>query len=336
MYAHHPSPDAPDNLLGEIAALGNAPNVRRVPLWIVFLLCIAVVAGVWIRGTWGRDFMTPPSPEVIARAKIKATQQLARPSDLFALPATPPTAPVEETTPEPFQSEPPPPPPPPTLPLDHLPEPLPQDFWVGQSQYPAGSFLQAGQTLEAESQATAALTAYERVLDALNPSDEELRAALKGMRRTRALISVPEEAPAGAPLVKLKIHTPSSQVSATRKAARLAAEALAQASHRQLRFEAWITPDRKKTEHLTLSLERPGEEEPASAEVVVTEDVDRLRQDLLSAAFRLVASTLALDPTLRPISQPPEGEPSDDSLAHRITRRAWSHFVPQVTHPDEP
>ncbi|GAA5484112.1 hypothetical protein [Haloferula sargassicola] len=307
--------------------------MRRVPVWLVILLCIAVVAGVWIAGTQPYDFLTPPDGKTIALARSRATQELARPSDLFALPPVLPEAEPEEA-PEP--EEPPPPPPPPEIPLTDLPEPLPANFWANGSEFPAASFLNAGARLESESRPLAALTAYERVLDHTTASEEEIQAALRGLRLSRSKLAIPGESESSAPKVKLKIRTPSRWVNTTRKAARLAAETLAQASFRQLKFEAWITPDRRKADHLTLALERPEEAEPASADIPVSADVEELRNQMLSAAFRIVASSLALDSSLAPISQPPEGEPAEDSLSSRITRRAWSHFVPQATDAENP
>lgn len=298
--------------------------MRRIPLWIVLLLSTAVVAGVWFAGTRPYDFLAPPTEKEIARAKARATQEMARPSDLFALPPVIPEPVVQEEPESPVAPE---PPPPPSLPLDDLPDPLPQDFWADLSDYPAVSFLLAGGQLEVKTRAREALTAYERVIDHSSASEEEIETAVKGIRRNRALIAIPAEATEDAPKVKLRVRTPPGQVDVTRRAARLTAESLAQASFRQLRFEAWITADRGKQDHLTLILERPDEEEPASAEIPVTGDVEALRHAMLAASYRIVASALALDSRLSPISQPAEGEPPDDSLSTRITRRAWSHYA---------
>ena len=298
----------------------------RIPVIIVIFLSLATVLGTWFAGTRHYDFLTPPSDHEIQMARSKATQALAHPSDLFALPPVVPEAPVVEEEPEP--ASPPAPPPPPEIPLTELPDPLPQNFWVNQSEFPPASFLNAGEKLEAESKSREALVAFERVIDHTSASKEEIEAAVKGVRRNRSSMAIPPEATKDAPTVKLRLRTPPNRVGATRKAARVAAETLAQSAFRQIKFEAWITPDRQKKDHLTLALERPDDSEPATADIPVNDDIEELRSSMLMAAYRIIASSLALDPSLRPISQPPEGEPAEDSLSTRITRRAWSRFLP--------
>lgn len=300
------------------------PPVHRVPIWLVILLCPAVVAGVWFAGTRHYDFLKPPTEVQIAKAKSRATQALAQPSDLFAvLPSS--DGPTEhEPSPEPAPE---PPPPPPLIPVNDLPDPIPLEYWTDLTDYPAASFVQLASTLEAKGQLVAALVAWERVLDFADASPEETEVAVKGIRRLRASVPPPEEPAKDAPKITLRVAAPADRIELTRKAARLSAESLAQASFRQIRFEALVVPDRSKEPKLTIKLLNQGKAESPSVELDPPADADTIREAILNSAFKLVASSLAIDGSLRPVSQPEQAEPGDEAAATRITRRAWSRFV---------
>jgi hypothetical protein len=229
-----------------------------------------------------------------------------------------------EPTPQPAPD---PPPPPPLIPVNDLPDPVPLEYWTDLTDHPAASFIQLASTLEAKGMLVAALVAWERVLDFADASPEETEVAVKGIRRLRTSIPPPDEAAKDAPKITLRVAAPADRIELTRKAARLAAESLAQASFRQLRFEALVIADRSEEPKLAIRLVKQGKVESPSVELAPPADADTIREAILGAAFKLVASSLAIDGSLHPVSQPEQGEPGDEAVATRITRRAWSRFV---------
>ena len=296
--------------------------VQRVPWPVVVLLCPLVAGVAWHVGTRDYDFLTPPGEHELAMVRSRAGGDLVKPSDLFAVPAT-----GVETAPEPAPppAEDAPAPPPVAAPVildDDLPDPLPLDHWVDLVGMPAASFIDLASRLEADARLSEALVAWERVLDHAPADPGEREIAVRAIRRIKATVSPPTRLPRDAVTMTLRVTAPGDRVEITRRAAKDAAEALSQASFRQIRFQAVVEASRK-TAILEVSFAGRADEQKPRLETPAPATADAIESTLLAAAFKLVSSTLALDGSVKPVSPAAAGEPPMESLATRVTRRAW-------------
>lgn len=302
--------------------------MRRVPLPVVILAVPVVIGATWWSGTRQYDFLKPPTATEIETARSRASLELARPSDLFAIDRLPEN---EPTTAQPSPPEPPPAPKPkpPRIDVSDPAAAAPLDAWITRSDLPAGSFIELASRLEAEGHLSWARTTWERVIDLAEASSDDREVAVRAIARIRASMPPPAETPAEAPEIHLQISAPADRVGLTRRAAEEAAAALTQATDRRVKFAPKVISDSGESASLATRLVRASEaaEELPSVAVDAPSDPDALRRAILQSAFKLVASELAVHDELQPISPPLEGEPPAESLATRITRRAWDDYA---------
>ncbi|MFC7335731.1 hypothetical protein ACFQY0_00970 [Haloferula chungangensis] len=306
--------------------------MRRVPLPIVFLLCIAVVGTIWWHGTRDYDFLKPPSPTEIEFARQRAAGELAQPSDLFAVETL-----AEETIAEIPPPEPPPAPPPPTpvIEIGDLSAEPELDAWTDEVDKPAASFVNLASKLEADTQFAWALLAWERVIDHSKPSGEELEAALNGIRRIRATQAPWNDDPKAATELIMNVDAPGDRLKLSMKAANEAADAVEKASSGLLMLSSTVRKGRATaaSPKLKVTLTSKEASEPPSVETPSPEDAEDIKKEILRSVFKLVASKLALRDDLQPISLPQSGEEPADSLECRITRLAWMKFAESSASP---
>lgn len=295
--------------------------MKRVPPLFAILLCLGVVALAWWRGTAGYDFLAKPSATEIETARHHATQELARPSKLFAVPEVDeaPAAPAEPETTDDDPGN--------TLPrID--PGPLegepPLDAWADEAGKPAASFLDLASRLETDTRFPWALLAWERVIDTARPDEDERRAALNGIRRLRQSVDAP--APAEPAAVTLRVAAPTDRIELTRRAAADAGTALSEASGGLLDFRVEVSAREADEPRLNLGFQTD-QDQAATLALDAPAEEEGLKNAILTGAFRLVASNLAVDEDISAISSPEPGEAPADSLATRITRRAWLAFA---------
>ncbi|MBK1827458.1 hypothetical protein [Haloferula rosea] len=295
--------------------------MSRIPPWIAIILSIAIIASVWILGTREMDFMTPPTEAKLEMARTRASQQLAKPSDLFAVPA----GPVESPPP----AEPPPkeapdqPEPPPTIQVGDLERSPTLDAWKDEEDTPAASFIELASRLEANTQMAWARVAWERVIDHTPADEDELQAAIKGVLRTRLTPTAMDGDER--PRLSLTLAAPRDRVEVTKRAAAGAAEELSKASSELIVFTSKVTPDAELNDELEVGL-GIGETRLAMRIPAPGSPTD-YADTILRATFRLISSQLAANEGLQPISQPIAGEKPAESLATRITRLGWQSFA---------
>ncbi len=304
------------------------PAMRRVPLPAVLISVPAVIGVVWWQGTRDFDFLAAPSATEIETARSRATAALARPSDLFAIERTAEsTEPVALTDPPP--APPKPAPKPPRIEISDPGSPAPPDAWIERDDLPAGSFIELASRLESDAHLAWARVTWERVIDLAEASREDREIAVRAVARIRASMPPPEALPDDAPTVTLAIKAPADRLELTRRAADEAARGLEQASDRSIRFVAKVESDPSEEPQLHVMLLPPsqGDEPPAAATSDAPSDPDKIRNTILSSAFRLIASALATSDGLQPPPPPLEGQPPQEALSTRITRRAWATYV---------
>lgn len=267
------------------------------------------------------DFLKAPTATQLELAKTRASQQLARPSDLFAVPLNPPPVkplPQPEPTPPPTR-----PAAPPKIEFGDLTEEPAIDNWSELAEMPAASFIDLASRLEADARMSWARVAWERVIDRCAADADELQAAIKGVLRTRVAPD-PDTTRDAAPLT-LRVSAPSDRVEITRRAMNSAAEALSSASSGLVNFSGEVTSTSELEAELEVSI---GAKDIFSAiRIPAPEAPTDYTEALLSASFRLIGSQLATNAQLQPISNPLPGETAVDSLATRITRLAWRSFA---------
>ena len=262
--------------------------------------------------------MEEPSASEIETAKARVTRDLATPSDLFAV-----EPPSESSIPEARGTQ-PNPNQPTIIPIGELPEEIDIGRWTEHRGKSAASFIDLASRLESETQLGWARVAWERVIDSSDPDENEEQAALKGISRIRASESISLETDADTPEVLLTIKAPKDRVELTRKAAEEAAQALQLASSGLIRVTASTTPSEDET-FLSISLGLENHAPSITAEAPSAPE--KITESILSNCFKLIASKLATDVSLEPISNPIPGERAEHSLSTRVTRMAWEHFA---------
>lgn len=300
--------------------------MRRVsPVWVVISIPI-VIGGTWWLGTRHYDFLEKPTATEIETAKVWATAEMARPSDLFAIETT---EPVDEVTPPPTPKPTKPKPKAPQIDVSDPSSAAPLDAWTERGDLPAGSFIELASRLESDAHLGWARVTWERVIDLADSSPEDLEVAVRAIGRIRATMVPPETAAEDAPEVRLLIAAPEDRVELTRRAAEEAAEILEQAADREASIVATVTIDDSEEPGLRVSLVRPAasEEDAGSTLSEAPSDPDIIRHVILKSSLKLITSALATSGDLKPISPMGDDETAAEALATRITRRAWAAFL---------
>lgn len=300
--------------------------MSRVPLSIAFSAIVCVVVAIWWRFTRDYDFSREPGATAIETARSRATAELARPADLFVIGQSPdPPEPQDPVIPAPAPRT---PPKPPQIDVSNPESPAPFDAWTERRDLPAGSFIELASRLEASAYLAWARVTWERVIDLADASREEREIAVRAIARIRATIPLAADTVADAPVVKLAVEVPAEHLESTRLAAHDAALDLELAANRTIRFRSVVKAVRADPAALRVSLHPPSLDGPApSVSSEAPAEADAIRRAILSSCYKLLASTLAMDESLSPLSPPAPAEPPLDSLCHRITRRAWAIYL---------
>lgn len=302
--------------------------MRRIPLIVVILSIPLVIGLTWWWGTKDYDFLRQPTATELEMAKLRATSDLIQPGDLFATETTNPGEPVDLPLPSPPRPE----PPKPKLPLIDISDPSsepPIDAWTERSDLPAGSFIELASRLESDAHLGWARVTWERVIDLADSSPEDLEVAVRAVARIRASMPPPAEVPEDAPEVRLVIDAPEDRLELTRRAADEAVATLETAADRSIAFSATVRADESDPTILRVALLSPTtpDDSPPSVPSVPPADPDLIRQAILNAAYKLIASSLSTSGELRTLSPLRGKESSADALSHRITRRAWAIYA---------
>jgi len=280
-----------------------------------------VVAVVWSVGTRQIDLVKPPTQAELESARTQASQKLARPSNLFALPNEPDTDPEPQAPVKPI--EPAKPNDPPRILFGELEGDPPLDAWTSEQTAPAASFIDLASRLEADTRMAWARVAWERVIDQSKANPDELQAALKGVART-SLTPTPLSGETR-PKIQLFISAPRDRVELSKRAAAAAAESLSKASSGLIAFTSSVTASKDLVDELEIGL--GVDSAAATIRIAAPTEPANYSEAALQAAYRLIGSQLATNDDLRPITPMEPGEKAPEALATRVTRLAWLSFA---------
>lgn len=300
----------------------------QIPKWWAVVLAILVVGIVWHVGTRGIDFLVPPTAAELEMARTRASQELAKPSNLFAVHLDPSSR-SGSGQPEPRNQGPGAVDAPPRIEFGQLTGEPELDAWFELGELPAASFIDLASRLEADTRMTWARVAWERVIDRSRPDEDQMQAALKGVLRTRL---APTPAPSQpVPCMQLLVKVPSDRIELSKRAAEQAALELTAASSDLVQFEAKVIPVDELAEELKIAIGRAGSF--SGIRIRAPEVPTNYSEAMLMAVFRLVGSQLATNPELPAVVMPVPGEKAKQALGTRITRKAWLSFASAYADP---
>lgn len=310
------------------AALSRVSAVGRIPKWLAVILAMLVVGIVWHVGTRGMDFLTPPTAAQLEMARTRASQQLAKPSNLFAVHSGP-SSQNASGQPEPRDQVPATVEAPPRIEFGQLTGEPELDAWFELSGLPAASFIDLASRLEADTRMTWARVAWERVIDRSEADEDQMQAALKGVLRTR-LAPTPAPSPP-VPGMQLLVKVPEDRIELSKRAAEQAALELTSASSDLVQFEAKVAAVDELEEELEIAIGRA--DSFSAIRIRAPEVPTNYSEAMLMSVFRLVASQLATNPELSAVVMPVPGEKAKQALGTRITRKAWLSFASAYADP---
>jgi len=297
-------------------------RVKRVPIPIVVLLSAATIGIPWWQGTRHMDFMTPPSEAKLAVVRAETAMSVARKSRLFSfeqdrnektviespIRAAPAIAPGEPDAPAPLNA-----------------------YGEHAGEGPA-AFITLAVHLEEQRGNARALLAWERVLDLCRPDDAQRTAALSGVQRLRPLVAPWNMDPDAAIPVILEASVPANvKADSLEEILTKCANELGRHSSGLIKFEPRLErPEKKGNPSPVLSLQMTangsGSASTGQLDFTLPEDPELMRREILSGAYKLVASQLAATTDFTPPVPLQVDENPSRALETKITRLCWSEF----------
>lgn len=309
-------------LLASGAGCGMVAPVNRVPILIVILLSAVAIGAPWYIGTRHMDFMTPPSAEELARVRAETAMSVAKKSGLFSIEEERNVKAVVES---PIRAA-------PVIDPGEPDAPAPLSAYGEHAAEGAAAFITLAVHLEEQRGNSRALLAWERVIDVCQADPAQRDAALAGIRRLRPLVAVWNSDPEVALPVVLEASVPSNvQADALEEVLTKCAHELGRHSSGLIKFEPRVErPERKGEASPILSLQMTADGSGAAStgqlDFELPTEPDSLRRELLSGAYKLVASQLAATTVFNPPDPLSSDENPSQALETKITRLCWSEF----------
>ena len=321
--------------------------MKRVPIPVVVLLSLGAVALPWWLGTRHMDFLTPPGEFQLARARSDIVTSFAKRN---REPAPASDAERERAFQSPIK-------PAPAIDPGDIQAPAPLDAYREHAAKGAAGFIELAIHLEEQSANARALLAWERVLDVCQPDASQRAAAVAGIQRLRPLAAPWYVDPREVKVLLLESVIPAGVAPETADAMEgvmaESATALGKHSAGLLRFESRVErpaakpaakasrkPAKPKTPAtvpppppappamISLQILLDGESSTSTGliEIPVSDDLEKVRQDVLAGAYRLVSSQLAATTDFTPPEPLAAGDEPAAALGIRITRLCWEAF----------
>lgn len=306
--------------------------VKRVPIPIVILLSAVTIGVPWYIGTRHMDFMTPPGEEVLAQVRTETAMSVTKKSRLFSIEEERNVKSVVES---PIRAA-------PVIDPGEPDAPAPLSGYGEHAREGAAAFITLAVHLEEQRGNIRALLAWERVLDVCQADQSQRDAALAGIKRLRPVVPIWNVDPQAAIPVVLEASVPTNvQADALEEVLTKCANELGRHSSGLIRFEPRVErPERKGTPVPVISLQMTADGSGAAStgqlDFPLPTEPELLRKELLSGAYKLVASQLAATTDFNPPDPLSADENPTPALETKITRLCWSEFGKSLQPPHRP
>lgn len=299
----------------------------RIPILLVIPLSIAAIALAWWTGTRDDDFITPPSEQTLTQIRQRVENSLARPPERDA----PATSNPQRGDGQKIVEAPPPEPPKPAIDPGNLAEAPKLDTYADQA-FKGGEYLvELASFLETEGHVLRANLAWERILDSIQPTAEQARAATHAMKRLRPRIAPWNDDPAAAKTIIIQAGTGKNAAKKLKPILDQAAKDIEKASSGILKVKTNITVGKGQTFNdkappIALWFSGGAKDAPATEALTFTAeeklDLNAVTNQTLYNILRAYFSRS----TLTPPAPAPANEPFQESLEKRITRLTWDRL----------
>lgn len=306
----------------------------RIPIPVVLLLCLLVVAGVWMSQTRRMDFMTPPKESRLEEVRTRVKASL--PESTHSKAAITASAAQREPIPPPEVVEPKPP-----IEFGDLNRPPVITEYVDLAPKGAPHLIELAVLLETEGEFQRALLAWERVLDSGKPDPTQAAAAVQAIKRLRPTLpdwnTIPEKR---IPIV-LHAGTGKKAAAALKPILEETAKDIERASAGILQVTARITAGKdakRATGPAPVALWLAGPAQKSRSTEVLSFTVgtkESLPDEVRKTAFQVIRGYVGRGIQQSPPPPAVEGETLLDAMQSHITRLLWRDLGILLNHPPE-
>lgn len=303
----------------------------RVPISIVLLLAFSVVSVTWWLGTRDHDFLSPPSPEKLALARLEASKigSVSAPNDLPALSTEgpPPKAPEPDAPKEP------------EIKLGSLDTAPGLEAYAVDSQQGAEHLVKLATALEAKGSFQRALLAWERVIDLGRAEADTRLTAIAAVKRLRPTLPSWNIDPEGAIPIILHAGTGPATAPTLKPLLEEACRLLGDASDGVVFVTPELAVGKKAVDAsgpapIAIWFSGAAKDSPSSEVLSFTvNDPAMLRDQLLRTLYKLVSGLLAGKTAYTPPLALQSGDEPVDALTHRVTRLCWREMAAALNLP---
>lgn len=296
----------------------------RVPIPLVILLVLAVICGVWIYGTHGKDFLTTPTATELTAIKAKVAAsfpEIDKAADVISVPAEPPV-PEKPTVEEPAKPE---------IDLGNLTEAPTLAYYNERASQGTAALIELASTLEKKGHFQRALLAWERVLDLTKPDPEQAKIAVSAIRRLRPTLPDWDLASAKPTDIVLAAGTGKKMTKTLEPVLKLAAADIQKASAGLVTISTKINVGKSNAKGPSpVAVWLAGPRKNLSSTEVLSFTVgakEELHDEVLKTVFQLVRNFLKQSTSYTEPTPLGEKENPMDALNFRITRLCWAEFA---------
>jgi hypothetical protein len=292
----------------------------RVPVYIVILLVVALVGGLWWQGTRKYDFVSPPDEATLAAVREEASREFAslKPAgvDLPKIDIeTPPSTAVAivEPTFDPGDIE--------TAPG--------LNSYAVESQQGAAYLVKLATALEQKGAFPRALLAWERVLDMGKAEPEFYRVALDSIKRLRPTLPPWNIDPEATLPIVIRAGTGPDAAEVVKPVLEAVARDITLYSGGILTVTTDLTVGKQvagasATAPVAVWLSGPAKDSPATAVISFTlEHPKEAKSQILSSVYDLVRGYLRQKTAYVPLPDRPLDEDPAQAVQYRVTRLGW-------------
>jgi hypothetical protein len=307
--------------------------VKRVPLPLVLVLCVAVVVASFLYWTKDMNFMKEPSAAELEKVREHTLATVPARSSLFNVPAPIPKKEGEPAEITPAPVEPAAPKKPKIMPGDVSADPIVLDAFSDYKSEGAEAFIELAAYLEDQGRSVWALLAWERIIDQVKAQPAQLEAAITGVKRTKPGVKPWNTDPEQSVSVTLEISVPNkTPKAAVDEIAETACRDLGEISSGILTFRAKVSVRNRSDKSKKFSLKVVNGSKGATGSYILDqmpEAADEIRFQTLLGVHKLIESQISAIPGFNPPPMPPMTAGADlkAEMNARITRLIWKKIA---------